>query len=131
MFKCSKKFVHWSKAGKFTKKGLPFNFGAISKRIHSCNINLNICSLMKKCETYNEKKRLGVHENRRSPPELLFWEDALKTYSKFTGEHPCRKAISKKLQSNLMKWPLLTDRKLIFCMARLITKLFLYLQTQI
>ena len=30
---------------------------------------------------------------------MLFENDILKTYSKFTGEHPCRSAISIKLQS--------------------------------
>ena len=38
---------------------------------------------------------------RSSPPELFLGKGVLKICSKFTGQHPCRSAISIKLQSNL------------------------------
>ena len=39
------------------------------------------------------------HFNRISILEVFFWKDVLKICNKFTGEHPCWSAISKKLQS--------------------------------
>ena len=36
---------------------------------------------------------------RSSPPEVFLGKGALKIYSKFTGEHPCRSVISIKLQN--------------------------------
>ena len=38
---------------------------------------------------------------RSSRPEVFLRKGALKIYSKFTGEHPCRSAISIKLHSNV------------------------------
>ena len=40
---------------------------------------------------------------RSSRPEVFLGKSVLKIYSKFTGEHPCRSAISIKLQSNFIK----------------------------
>ena len=40
---------------------------------------------------------------RSSHPEVFLRKGVLKTCSKFTGEHPCRNAISIKLQSNFVK----------------------------
>ena len=40
---------------------------------------------------------------RSSPPELFLRKGVLKICSKFTGEHPCRSAISIKLQSNFIE----------------------------
>ena len=37
---------------------------------------------------------------RNSKPEVFLRKGVLKIYSKFRGEHPCRSAISTKLQSN-------------------------------
>ena len=39
---------------------------------------------------------------RSSPPEVFLGKGVLKICSKFTGEHPCRSAISIKLQSNFI-----------------------------
>ena len=36
-------------------------------------------------------------------PEVFLWKGVLKICSKFTGEHPCRSAISIKLLSNLIE----------------------------
>ena len=41
-----------------------------------------------------------IKYNRSSHPEVFLWKGVLKICSKFTGEHPCRSAISIKLQSN-------------------------------
>ena len=40
---------------------------------------------------------------RRSHPEVFLGKGVLEICSKFTGEHPCRKAISIKLQSNFVE----------------------------
>ena len=40
---------------------------------------------------------------RTSLPEVFLGKDFLKICSKFTGEHPCRSAISIKLQSNVIE----------------------------
>ena len=40
---------------------------------------------------------------KSSYPEVFIGKSALKICSKFTGEHPCRSAISIKLQSNFIK----------------------------
>ena len=37
---------------------------------------------------------------RSSPPEVFLGKGVLKICRKFTGEHPCRSAVSIKLQSN-------------------------------
>ena len=41
--------------------------------------------------------------NRSSPSEVFLEKDVLKICSKFTGEHPCRSAISIKLQRTLFR----------------------------
>ena len=38
-----------------------------------------------------------------SHSEVFFWKGVLKICCKFTGEHPCRKSISIKLQSNFIE----------------------------
>ena len=40
---------------------------------------------------------------RSSAPEVFLGKWVLEMCSKFTGEHPCRSAISIKLQSNFLK----------------------------
>ena len=40
---------------------------------------------------------------RSSRPKVFLGKGVLKICSKFTGEHPCRSAISTKLQSNIIK----------------------------
>ena len=40
---------------------------------------------------------------RSSRPEVLLGKVFLKIYSKFVGEHPCRSAISIKVQSNFIE----------------------------
>ena len=40
---------------------------------------------------------------RKSHPEVFLGKGFLKIYSKFTGEHPCRNAISTKLQRNFIE----------------------------
>ena len=40
---------------------------------------------------------------RSSRPEVFLGKSVLKIYSKFTGEHPCRSAISIKLQSTFVE----------------------------
>ena len=40
---------------------------------------------------------------RSSHPEVFLGKGVLKIYSKSTGEHPCRSAISIKLQSNFIE----------------------------
>ena len=40
---------------------------------------------------------------RRSHPEVFLGKGILKIWSKFTGEHPCRSAISIKLQSDFIE----------------------------
>ena len=40
---------------------------------------------------------------RSSRPEVFLEKDVLKICSRFTGEHPCRSAISIKLQATLFK----------------------------
>ena len=50
---------------------------------------------------------LGQDDNmingRSSHPEVFLGKGALKICSKFTGEHPCRSAISIKLQGNFIE----------------------------
>ena len=41
--------------------------------------------------------------NASSHPEMFLGKGVLKICSKFTGEHPCRSAISKKMQSNFIE----------------------------
>ena len=45
-----------------------------------------------------EKKVLLIKNNRGSYPKVFLGKGVLKICSKFTGEHPCRSAISIKLQ---------------------------------
>ena len=45
----------------------------------------------------------GFSRNRNSCPEVFIKKGVLKICSKFTGEHPCRSAISIKLQSNFIE----------------------------
>ena len=45
-----------------------------------------------------EPSKQVTHEFRSSPLEVFLQKGVLKIYRKFTGEHPCRKAISIKLQ---------------------------------
>ena len=42
-------------------------------------------------------------QSRSSRPEMFIGKDVLKKCRKFTGEHPCRSAISIKLLANLLK----------------------------
>ena len=42
-------------------------------------------------------------QHRSSPPEVFQEKGVLKICSKFTGEHPCRSAISIKLQSSFIE----------------------------
>ena len=44
---------------------------------------------------------VDVEKYRSSHPEVFLGNGVLKICSKFTGEHPCRSAISIKLQSNV------------------------------
>ena len=46
-------------------------------------------------------KLLGKYES--NPLEVFLGKGVLKIYSKFTGKHPCRSAISTKLQSNFIE----------------------------
>ena len=41
--------------------------------------------------------------DRSSHPEVFLGKGVLKICSRFTGEHPCRSAISKKLQSDFIE----------------------------
>ena len=43
------------------------------------------------------------HQNRSSRPDVLLRKGVQKICSKLTGEHPCRSAISIKLQSNFIE----------------------------
>ena len=45
----------------------------------------------------------GAYKCRSSPPEVLLRRGVLKICSKFTGEHPCRSAISIKLLCNFIE----------------------------
>ena len=47
--------------------------------------------------------RKNIGTIRSSHPEVFLRKCVLKIYSKFTGEHPCRSAISTKLQSNFIE----------------------------
>ena len=44
-----------------------------------------------------------IHQFRSSPPGVFLGKGVLKICSKFAGEHPCRSAISIKLQSNFIE----------------------------
>ena len=46
---------------------------------------------------------MSISRSRSSRPGLFLRKGVLKIYSKFTGEHPCRSAISIKLQSNFIE----------------------------
>ena len=62
--------------------------GFMTQFFKSCNIFL---------------KTFAAHDYiyfRSSRPEVFLGKGVLKIYSKFTGEHPCRSAISIKLQRN-------------------------------
>ena len=51
--------------------------------------------------TLAEKSPIAVDENKQKyRPEVFLGKRVLKICSKFTGEHPCRSAISKKLLSS-------------------------------
>ena len=43
----------------------------------------------------------GFHQDRSHRPEVFLGKGVLKICSKFTGEHPCRSAISIKLLKQL------------------------------
>ena len=45
----------------------------------------------------------SLHGRRSSRPEVFLGKVVLKICSKFTGEHPCRSAISIKLLATLLK----------------------------
>ena len=44
-----------------------------------------------------------LKKNQKQPSKVFFGKCVLKICSKFTGEHPCRSAISKKLPSNFVE----------------------------
>ena len=66
-----------------------------------------ICSRMDNCEYHylNDTTNLLLpsFKFRSSRPEVFLRKSALKICSKFTGEHPCRSAISIKLLCNFIK----------------------------
>ena len=45
----------------------------------------------------------NLANTRSSHSEVFFWKGVLKICSKFTGDYPCRSAISIKLQSNFIE----------------------------
>ena len=51
----------------------------------------------------SSKLDTGHKMNRSCPPEVFLGKSVLKLCSKFTGEHPCRRMISIKLQSNFIE----------------------------
>ena len=55
---------------------------------------------------WNNKSWQKKKSMRSSPLEVLLGKGSLKICSKFTGEHPCRSAISIKLQSSFIEVPL-------------------------
>ena len=64
-------------------------------------VNLLEKRLWRKCFLVNFKSSLRTP--RCSRPEVLLGKGVLKICNKFTGEHPCRSAISIKLQSNFIE----------------------------
>ena len=66
-----------------------------------------ICSRMDNCEYHylNDTTNLLLpsFKFRSSRPEVFLRKSALKICSKFTGEHPCRSAVSIKLLCNFIK----------------------------
>ena len=48
-------------------------------------------------------KVVTLGKNRNSRPEVFLRKGVLKIRDKFIGEHPCRSAISIKLQSNFIE----------------------------
>ena len=48
-------------------------------------------------------KLMELCTSRSSRPEMFLRKDVLKIYSKFTGEHPCRNAISINLLCNFIE----------------------------
>ena len=55
------------------------------------------------CQNSNYQRSLIRQIFRSSSPEVFLGKGVLKICSKFTGEHPCRSAISIKLQSNFIE----------------------------
>ena len=47
--------------------------------------------------------RISCPKVRSGPPLLFLWKNVQKKWIKFTGENPCRKAISINLQSNFIE----------------------------
>ena len=62
-----------------------------------CLLNLREKSVM---ETFTV---LNISSFTSSCPEVLLGKGVLNISSKFTGEHPCQRAISIKLQVNFLK----------------------------
>ena len=52
---------------------------------------------------------IGWYTLRSSHPEVFLRKDVPEIYSKFTGEHPCRSAISTKLLCDFIEITLLDD----------------------
>ena len=64
------------------------------------------CFLWNSIRTRLSGGRRFLHDSvifRSSPPEVFLREGDLKICSKFTGEHPCLRVVSIKLQSNFIK----------------------------
>ena len=57
--------------------------------------------IKQKTSIKKERKQLDI--NRSNPPEVFLGKGVLKICSKFTGEHPCRNAISIKLQISFIE----------------------------
>ena len=54
-------------------------------------------------ELGNDNEPMLNYINRNSPPEVFLKNGDLKIFSKFTGEHPYRSAVSVKLRSNFIE----------------------------
>ena len=78
------------------------------------NMFLPFCFLCQKKNSFETSKNVFYFTSkalfifvifRSSHPEVFLRKGVLKICSKCTGEHPCRSAISVKLQSNFIKIP--------------------------
>ena len=54
-------------------------------------------------QCFFKQKNVSLNITRNSPPEVFLGIGVLKICSKFTGEHPCRNAISIKLLCNFIE----------------------------
>ena len=91
-------FNNYSKA--FCKTQRQTSLSCLQSLAATCIVSSNIYSKIKRREN---EWLMSISVYRSNPSEVVLVEGVLKIYRKFTGQHPCRRAISIKLRSSFIE----------------------------